>query len=104
MSRPRKPSEQTQRVLMALAADQTKWRYGYDLAVEVGLKSGSLYPILMRLAERGLLQSDWEQGPPGKPPRHLYRLTADGLEQATALRANRASARSPLRGQLGQAR
>ena len=40
------------RVLQALAADPARWRYGYDLATEVHLKSGSLYPILIRLADR----------------------------------------------------
>jgi PadR family transcriptional regulator, regulatory protein PadR len=71
-------------VLCALAADPSLWRYGYDLSVEVGLKSGSLYPILMRLADRGLLESKWDAGPPGKPPRHLYRLTAQGRQESAA--------------------
>ena len=49
----------------------------------MGLKAGSLYPILIRLCDRGLLESTWEDDPPpGRPPRHLYRLTADGLRWA----------------------
>jgi PadR family transcriptional regulator PadR len=31
------------RVLAALAAEPSRWRYGYDLGTEVALKSGSLY-------------------------------------------------------------
>jgi DNA-binding PadR family transcriptional regulator len=58
--------------------DPKRWRYGYELATEVHLKSGSLYPILVRLADRELLETSWEQGPPGRPPRHLYRLTPTG--------------------------
>jgi DNA-binding PadR family transcriptional regulator len=47
------------------------------------LASGSLYPILMRLSERGLLEAAWEEMPArGRPPRHLYRLTPAGLEAA----------------------
>ena len=82
--RPRKPSPQTLSVLTALAAEPARWRYGYDLGVQLKLKSGSLYPILVRLADRGLLDSSWEPGPPGKPPRHLYRLSAQGLAEAAS--------------------
>jgi DNA-binding PadR family transcriptional regulator len=65
--------------LAALAIGPREWRYGYELGQEVGLKSGSLYPILMRLSDRGWLEAEWEDDvPPGRPPRHLYRLTASG--------------------------
>jgi PadR family transcriptional regulator, regulatory protein PadR len=75
----RRPSRQTVAVMQALAAAPAEWRYGYELGREVGLKAGSLYPILMRLSDRGLLESRWEADPPaGRPPRHLYRLTGEG--------------------------
>jgi PadR family transcriptional regulator, regulatory protein PadR len=51
------------------------------------LKSGSLYPILIRLADRGLLETSWEPGRGGRPPRHLYRLSPAGREYAAALPA-----------------
>src|SRR3954467_5261397 len=80
MMRSRRPSPQTVKLLDALAADPSEWRYGYELGQEVGLKSGSLYPILMRLCDRGSLEARGEtDAPPGRPPRHLYRLTATGL-------------------------
>ncbi len=85
MQRNRPPSAQTIRVLRALAADPAQWRYGYDLATEVHLKSGSLYPILVRLADRGLLETSWEPSRGSRPPRHLYRLTAAGREYVAAL-------------------
>ncbi len=70
---------------MALASDPSEWRYGYELGLEVGLGSGSLYAILARLADRELLESRWEaDAPVGRPARHLYRLTASGLEFAAA--------------------
>jgi PadR family transcriptional regulator PadR len=79
----RRPSRQTVAVLATMASDPAEWRYGYELGREVGLKAGSLYPILMRLGDRGLLESTWEADPPpGRPPRHLYRLTADGVAAA----------------------
>jgi PadR family transcriptional regulator PadR len=84
MTRTRRPSPQTVAVLHALAADAVAWRYGYELGQEVGLKAGSLYPILIRLCERGLLEAIWESDPPhGRPPRHLYRLTGAGVRLAT---------------------
>jgi DNA-binding PadR family transcriptional regulator len=67
-----------------------EWRYGYDLGKEVGLKAGSLYPILIRLAERELLEARWEEHSgetAGRPPRHLYRLTGAGSELASRLAA-----------------
>ncbi len=80
-------SPQTSRVLIALGEQPAEWRYGYELGAEVGLKSGSLYPILMRLSDIGLLESRWEREPPaGRPPRHLYRLGATGLEAAVRAR------------------
>ena len=80
MVRDRGFSEQTMSVLTALCSRPRTWRHGYDLARETGLKSGTLYPILIRLADRALLESCWEDGQPaGRPRRHLYRLTSAGL-------------------------
>jgi PadR family transcriptional regulator PadR len=104
MARVRRPSPQTVKVLEALAVDPSAWRYGYELGLEVGLRSGSLYPILVRLCDRGLLDTNWEEKPPtGRPPRHLYRLTASGLELALAVAPRvqtprRARRRPELRG------
>jgi PadR family transcriptional regulator PadR len=93
----RQTSPQTARVLVALSAQPTEWRYGYDLGTEVGLKSGSLYPILIRLADRGLLEAAWEEDPPlGRPPRHLYRLTRHGLALASEVRPAPARRQSGL--------
>ena len=76
--RTRRPSPQTVKVLDALAADPSAWRYGYELGLEVGLQSGSLYPMLVRMCDRDLLEAKWEDGPPlGRPLRHLYRLTLE---------------------------
>jgi PadR family transcriptional regulator PadR len=89
-------SPQTLLVLEAFLEQAEDWKYGYDLSRVTGLKSGTLYPILMRLAERKLLETEWETGEPGKPPRHLYRFTPDGLRFA------RMSAEAHASGELGQ--
>ena len=95
MARDRGFSAQTLLVLAALCAQPPAWRHGYDLARETRLKSGSLYPILARLADRGLLEACWEDiQPAGRPRRHLYRLTSEGLARAQAELA-RASAAAP---------
>ena len=73
-------SDQTLSVLAALEADPAAWLHGYLVAKQTGLASGTLYPILIRLAERRLIEALWEdEQPAGRPRRHLYRLTTDGL-------------------------
>ena len=86
MARSRRPSAQTTAVVLALAEKPAAWRYGYELCQQLDLKPGSLYPILVRLADRGLLETAWENdAPAGRPPRHLYRLTGSGRALATDL-------------------
>jgi PadR family transcriptional regulator, regulatory protein PadR len=78
-------SEQTLAVLADLCATPSQWRHGYGIARDTGLKSGTLYPVLIRLADRGLVEARWEDDQPtGRPRRHLYRLTPEGLAAATA--------------------
>ena len=90
-------SRQTLQVLDAFLQYPQEWTYGYDLSRSTGLKSGTLYPILMRLAERKLLETSWETAEQGKPPRHLYRLTPAGMRFARENRLLRPA------GNLGQA-
>jgi PadR family transcriptional regulator PadR len=103
-------SPQTLSVLAALYEQPSQWQHGYPLASKTGLKSGSLYPILIRLADQGLVEACWQEEPvPGRPRRHLYRLTANGLarakealadlarQQPAARRAASPGARQPIR-------
>jgi PadR family transcriptional regulator, regulatory protein PadR len=79
MTQSRKLSGQTLMLLAVLSEQPRKWRHGYDLSRDTGLKSGTLYPILMRLCDRGHLEARWEESTePGRPQRHMYRLTAAG--------------------------
>jgi PadR family transcriptional regulator len=79
----RKYSRQTLALLAALIQQPRTWQHGYELSKGTGLKSGTLYPILIRLSDQGLLDSRWKDAErPGRPPRHVYRLTASGLALA----------------------
>jgi len=77
-------SRETLLVLARFVQRPTDWRYGYELSRETGLKSGTLYPILMRLEKYALLEARWVVTEDGVPPRHTYRLTPNGLELARA--------------------
>jgi len=112
---PRRPdiSPQTLKLFRALLADPTQWRYGYDLSRETELASGTLYPILMRLADRELLETRWEPAEQqGRPPRHVYRLTDAGAvyarerltEAAETPAASKKAATTPIARRLGGAR
>ncbi len=84
-------------VLRTLQQSGVAWCHGYDMSKLTGIKSGTLYPMLARLHEAGWLETRWEDGrEPGRPPRHLYRLSGLGsraadeaLRVATAKSANR---------------
>lgn len=87
----RRPSAQALAVLETLSEARKQWRYGLEIAAATELKSGSLYPILARLDERGLVESKWlEPEKPGRPARHAYRITAAG--RAALAEAQHASA------------
>jgi len=99
---PRLPdtSPHTRAVFTLLADDPHEWWYGYDISRRTGLRSGTLYPILARLAERGYLDTRWETDPPdGRPRRHLYRLTGTGSARAAELSATGRASAEPATGE-----
>ena len=78
----RKPncSAQTRELLAVMLRQPRAWQYGYEISKQTGLRSGTLYPLLIRLSDQGLLESHWQEPErPGKPPRHAYKLTPAGL-------------------------
>ena len=86
MSRVANRSPQTLLVLQTLLEQRSTWRHGYYLSKQTELQSGTLYPILMRLAAQGLLEEKWAPSDtPGRPPRHVYRLTTSGIAAAREL-------------------
>jgi PadR family transcriptional regulator PadR len=94
MVRNRRPSPQMLTLLQALAARAPHWWHGYELMKETGLLSGTVYPLLMRMTDQGLVEAEWRApAHPGRPPRHAYRLTADGLQLARDVVADRVAPR-----------
>src|SRR3954466_4551420 len=80
MPRSRRPSRQMLLLLASLSDRASQWRHGYDLMKETGLLSGTLYPLLMRMTEQGLVEAEWREPEQlGRPARHAYRLTAAGV-------------------------
>jgi DNA-binding PadR family transcriptional regulator len=74
---------QTIRVLDCLMAG--KAISGAEITAKTNLKSGSLYPILMRLEGAGWVTSEWEAGDPsklGRPRRRYYSITPAGARHA----------------------
>jgi PadR family transcriptional regulator, regulatory protein PadR len=101
MTRSRRPSAQTTAVVLALAEQPAAWQYGYQLCQRLDIKPGSMYPILMRLTDRGLLETTWDTDvPAGRPLRHLYRLTGSGRALATELAAAPTTATATRRSDL----
>jgi PadR family transcriptional regulator PadR len=71
--------------LCVLAALRDGERYGYELAQVLArsglgeIKGGTLYPVLARLADSGLVTAEWRPGA-GGPARKYYVLTPAGAE------------------------
>ncbi len=82
----RRPSKQMIALLRLLSDRPQEWRHGYDLMKQAGLLSGTLYPLLMRMGDQGLVEAQWQEPTrPGRPPRHAYRLTGAGLALAQSI-------------------
>ncbi len=85
MTRTRALSPHARMVLAVLLDAGSEWSHGYELARLANVKSGTLYPLLIRLEAQGYLEAEWQQPTEGgRPPRHAYRLTASGVQLARA--------------------
>jgi PadR family transcriptional regulator, regulatory protein PadR len=76
-----------QLVLQVLLQDPDHERYGLEIGAAAGLASGTVHPLLARLEGRGWVESSWEDIDPsaaGRPARRYYRLTGQGVEDASA--------------------
>lgn len=77
-------------VVLAVLSQMETARYGYSLIQQLAtqgleIEEGTLYPLLRRLEQQGLLESKWEVG--AARPRKYYTLSAPGREVLVALRA-----------------
>lgn len=56
--------------------------YGLDIVARTGMPSGTVYPTLSRLKQRGLVTARWEDQRvaerEGRPRRRYYELTGEG--------------------------
>jgi DNA-binding PadR family transcriptional regulator len=86
---PRKPSTQTQLVFQAFLDSPSEETYGFELAQATGLPSGTIYPILSRLGDEGLVKSRWEEveAKGQRRRRRYYGLTGEGRRAAHAATA-----------------
>lgn len=83
MVRNRTLSAPARKVLAIMAGAGARWWHGYELCQQAGVKSGTLYPLLIRLEAQHYLKAEWQQpAEAGRPPRHAYRLTAAGRQLA----------------------
>jgi len=88
MTRTRKPSSSTLKILNCLSGSPGGL-HGYALMKASGLASGTLYPILGRLSDRGWLEKAWETGEDiSGRPRRIYTLTQVGRAKFNDLTEN----------------
>jgi DNA-binding PadR family transcriptional regulator len=78
-------------VVLAVLSQLRTAEYGYSLRQALAqrgmpIEEGTLYPLLRRLEEQGLLASDWriKDG----PPRRYYKLNPRGVRLLADLTAN----------------
>jgi len=77
-------------ITLAVLSQLDEEQYGYSLIQrlsELGLivEQGTLYPLLRRLEDQGLLQSDWRVEE--SRPRRYYRISPVGEELLPVLKA-----------------
>jgi PadR family transcriptional regulator, regulatory protein PadR len=81
--------------LLVLSLLEVRPRHGYEIGKLIEQKSerriqfriGSLYPILCRLEQRGLISGRWVEKA-GERRRRYYRLTAEGRRSLAAERTS----------------
>jgi len=77
-------------ITLAVLSQLDEEQYGYSLIQRLGkqglqVEQGTLYPLLRRLEEKGLLQSDWRVEE--SRPRRYYRISPAGKKLLPLLKA-----------------
>ena len=80
--------------MLVLKLLEEESKYGYQIIQELRdksedtflLKDGTLYPILYRLEEDGLIESRWSEAEGKQVPRKYYEITKAGRESLTEAR------------------
>jgi len=105
MAAERRITRQLEAIVRTLATNPTAEWAGTDIARLSGLKSGTLYPALLRMHRFGWLVWHWEKIDPSeakRPRRRLYSLTGSG-EQAVQRIMSESAARQKRQLQRKQA-
>jgi PadR family transcriptional regulator len=87
-------TKQTEQILQALMTDPTAQWSGAEIAPITGLKSGTLYPALLRMERFGWLTWQWEDIDPSeekRPRKRLYTLTGKGEQVARDIESEAAT-------------
>lgn len=77
-------------IVLAVLSQMDTARYGYSLIQQLNaqgfeIEEGTLYPLLRRLEQQGLLESEWEEGE--ARPRKYYRISALGRDVLRELKS-----------------
>jgi DNA-binding PadR family transcriptional regulator len=73
----------TMELLLFLCNTPNKEFSGSNMSKDLGIASGTLYPLLVKLEDAGLVVSRWENGDPqelGRPRRRYYKITGEGAK------------------------
>lgn len=98
MTRPR-ITPQVGAVLSVLASNPDRERYPLEICEATGLLSGTVYPIMTRLAAAGWIMDRWEEidrRAEGRPARRYWRLVPEHVEPVRALLASRRALLLPV--------
>lgn len=78
------PLRITYSTAIVLLAVNRGFRHGFDIMDASGLKSGTVYPVLRRLEDAGMLRAKWEAVADARdaqrPPRRYYQMTGAGMK------------------------
>ncbi|HET9257583.1 MAG TPA: helix-turn-helix transcriptional regulator [Pseudonocardiaceae bacterium] len=85
-----------------LGPDDQLW--GLKIAHKVGRPTGSVFPILARLEQKGWVVSEWETSEARGARRRFYQLTPEGVDGARALLAERGRPTGRVRSRSGSLR
>lgn len=70
-------------LLMTMAVRPQQEVSGYEIGKALGISSGTLYPLLLKAENAGLLTARWEEGDPQelkRPRRRYYRISGAGIK------------------------
>jgi PadR family transcriptional regulator PadR len=92
-------------IVLAVLSQMDTARYGYSLIQQLAekgfeIEEGTLYPLMRRLEQQGLLESEWEVSE--TRPRKYYRISPYGREVLAALREEWIETVDVMRAILGE--